>query len=514
MNYNVIHFTSADSKGKRVYMKIKRMTSVVTNTFYYKAALLPMAFLYVLPYTMGFAENLLKFFMVWGAGITAVTILKDKTVFKNKIYLALFVFFALSLVGVVANYNQNFVRNLLDWVYLVVFSFCLLYTAPNKKRELVYKEMTFFSSILIAISFCISLLSLLIFSFGVATSVEVNGQEYLIGTFENRLYGFMGNPNSTAMVSFLSILASLAVIAIKRVRKIKAAGKHDSRHIFLVINIILQVAVLYLSNSRSAMVALVVSVVVFVFFYGKAYWVQNIQKRSTRVLSLLLILFLAASSVIGAEQMVKKGISYLPPTISYIQRALKLENVNTMLNTNSSLKPVDTERNYGGQDTSNNRFEIWSAGLSSVSHHILTGVGNANVLESVKPYLSKKFLRRTPDMAANMHNIYVQVLVSGGMLPLLALLFFLGLSVHTGYKTLTKETANKKELMLKGLLLAACVGMMIENLFDSHLIGFMFFLVVPAFWSYLGYFLHLIQKRGEAKKEEALALEKDTVSHQ
>ena len=55
------------------------------------------------------------------------------------------------------------------------------------------------------------------------------------------------------------------------------------------------------------------------------------------------------------------------------------------------------------------------------------------------------------------------------------------------------------------LLLCGVVGMLVENLFDSNLIGFMCLFIVPVFWTMCGYLRQLTEGVQE--------IEEGSVSH-
>ncbi|WP_099205207.1 O-antigen ligase family protein [Scatolibacter rhodanostii] len=484
----------------------------ITDSYHYKIVLLVVTFLYVFPFAMGISGQLLKVFLLWGLVVTAVTAFRDRTIHKSKFYLSLFVFLGASLIGVVANYSQNFSRNLIDWFYLIVFLFLFMYVSPDQSKEKIKEELSVLSSVFIFLSFLFSFLSFLIFMTNVEMTYTVDGRDYWIGVFENRLFGIFGNPNTGALISFLSIVASFVILTLSQKNKSLSATKEKSPfEKFTIFNILLQFIVLYLSNSRSVMVALIVFVLVFLFFYGIHYLVHTIQKKRVKVLSMMLILLLGASTVVGSERIIKTGVSYLPAGLAYVQESLNLKSLTNILDPEEKkqFKPVETDREYLTEDVSNGRFVIWTAGFKVASQNIMTGVGNANVLEEVKPHLSKQFLRATPKMASNMHNIYLQILVSGGILPLLAFIGFFLLVILTGFQFLWKKRATKQDFLLPSILFSLLASLMVENLFDSLLVGFMFLFVVFIFWTYLGYFLAWVRQDKEAEPSE-----EDTVSHQ
>ena len=100
-----------------------------------------------------------------------------------------------------------------------------------------------------------------------------------------------------------------------------------------------------------------------------------------------------------------------------------------------------------------------------------------------------------------MHNVYLQILVGSGAVALLLFLIFALWLFLKGAKRLYFGSLKDKNYSIILLLFGLILGILAENLFDSNLIGFMCFFVVPVFWTYCGFFIRLVWQDPESLDE-------------
>jgi len=479
-------------------MKVQsKIFNIFTDIYYYKFVMIIVGFFYIFPYTMDFMGKGLKISLIWGVIVVTITYLKDKSILNNKLNWLLWGFLLLSSIGVFANYKMNFLRDLIDWCYLIVFCLSFIYIDKNKSKDFIYKEILSISYLLIFISLIVSLVSFSLYIFDFKSSVVVQGREYLFGTFENRLYGALGNPNSGALLSMISIYSSIFSLLI-----LKQNNKKISKGItiFISFNIVLQLIVCFLSNSRSVLVSLIAGSAIIYFALCKKYITNN--NIAIKIVSYTLIISIGCSALYGVSKVSNKIIGYLPTAFSYFNNEISDDSNNKKIDT---IVPKDNDRIYKTNDVSNGRIGLWKADLKVAKQYIFTGVGNANVLEKVYANL----LDNTGTRAANTHNVYLQILVAGGILPLLCILVYFGTILIKTFKKLFNKLYIENDMWLYCFLFSFIFALMVENIFESNIIGFMNLLTVPVFWSYLGYILDLI-----TRKENLLTYEEYTVSNQ
>lgn len=129
--------------------------------------------------------------------------------------------------------------------------------------------------------------------------------------------------------------------------------------------------------------------------------------------------------------------------------------------------------------------------------HLLFGVGDSNILEYASQHIPEEMREQSPDMFANMHNIYLQILVGSGVIALLLFVVFAAWFLLKGAKRLYCGSWRGQDYPVILLLFGLLVGILVENLFDSNLLGFMCFFIVPIFWTYCGYYIRLVWQEPE-----------------
>lgn len=483
---------------------------LVIDTFIYKCVLIIMTFCYVLPVTTSYTTGVLKVALIWGLIIVVCNIIKkhQNTSFQNAIrieyiLIGLFVFFA--TLSSVANFQDQFIRNAVDVAYLIITACVPLVIDKSKNISEIFRELKAISCLVIIVSFLITLSTFVIYVTGYQGAIEANGTEYILGFVEGRLYGIIGNPNSSALLACFSVTYSVLILYL--------LGKDIVFSVLVYINIVLQVIVFSLTNSRSAMVCMGATIMVYIFVF--------LLKRFSfcKIVSTGLSFIISISAFFmfyGATQLVRETMAWLPSTYNVLK--YKLENIddtetndiNEIESSNNNIEnnqqnqenitsinephisAVDIDREYKTSDMSNGRFEIWRAGLAVARKNILSGVGTENVQQRVLPFLSTELVSNSPGIASNMHNIYLQVLVENGICALLCLVSFFIYLIIKVFKCFFRTQSSKAMSKVICVLLCSIIGVLAENLFDSNLIGFNCLFVVPLFWIQCGYLLALM----------------------
>ena len=253
--------------------------------------------------------------------------------------------------------------------------------------------------------------------------------------------------------------------------------------------------VLFLGNSRSAVVCLSIALAAVLLFVCKNLLMK--EKNRPLVFSLLAVVMIGVG--FGASFSAWKGsnylMGYLPPIFQRIDSTFN--EPETPDTEKKPIVPNDTQREYLNDDVSNGRKTIWTAGLLVAKDHLLFGVGDSNILEYASQHIPEEMREQSPDMFANMHNIYLQILVGSGVIALLLFVVFAAWFLLKGAKRLYCGSWRDQDYPVILLLFGLLVGILVENLFDSNLLGFMCFFIVPIFWTYCGYYIRLVWQEPE-----------------
>ena len=123
MNRVVVEKGKVDLQNKTI---IDKVLNFILDTFTFKVALLIAMFFYLFPFTVQIMSKGMKVFLIWGAVVFLMNIFQNFKALKNKVFILLFLFFAFSAIGVLANYKHNFMLNIVDYAYMITFTFNLL----------------------------------------------------------------------------------------------------------------------------------------------------------------------------------------------------------------------------------------------------------------------------------------------------------------------------------------------------------------------------------------------------
>lgn len=484
------------------------LQKTILNSFIFKLCFLLFSFLYIFPYTISISQNIAKIFLIWGVIIIIFDLLTKRVIFQNKINWFIFLLLILSFLSVILNPNRA--HNFMVLLYLAIQTIIPLAVDKNLKEDKVYKQIYIMSLLSIFITFFVAAASFIIFLKDFKGSVTVNGAEYLFGIFEGRLFGIMGNPNSGSLIAFISIMASLIVLAI---RKYKLYEVNIIMKAFLIINIVLQFIILFLGNSRSTFVSLCAAfVIIFTFNYLRKFN-KSVKSVIKKGITILLICVITISSLYLLSKASNKIVSYLPEVVSKIEAMSSSKtkvsiqkneassdnektntNEGTSNNTPAITAPVDSARKYKSSDISNSRFDIWKIGFKVFKNRPILGVGSENIHDAAVKVAPSDF--SDPSILANMHNIYIQILAGSGLFALIAILAFLFRYLLINIYSFAKELKAKSSainIYIFTMVIALCV----ENFFDSNIVYFMCLFIVPIFWNYLGYSIYLAQRKGD-----------------
>ncbi|MDY2729780.1 MAG: O-antigen ligase family protein, partial [Clostridium sp.] len=112
------------------------------------------------------------------------------------------------------------------------------------------------------------------------------------------------------------------------------------------------------------------------------------------------------------------------------------------------------------------RNELWYSAYMLFKSHLLTGVGNSSLVDKV--YSMRPGVVLPGIEAGGLHNIYLQIITSNGIISLIILLCLLGAII---YALATKiDLLKGTDKILNGILLVLIFGILFVNLFESKLI--------------------------------------------
>lgn len=434
-------------------MKIK-VNNIFTIEFL-KYLFLIVSFFYTIPLTSGIITPYMKIFMLFSI---IVFIYNIKNINRNKINYYLYTMIILAGLSTIVNYKNRFIQNLIIFLYLFVQVIILYSTHKDLGKEKLLDTIKKFSSIVINLTFIASIISLILVIIKFELIIEKwNTIIRIQGVYEGRIWGVYGNPNTLANLAFISLFLSIAIYRYYKYKK------------FLIFNCFIQLLCIFMSNSRATILATFLVILIYIF-----------------------VIIVVKKEIKFTDNIIK--------IISVIFISVGLVSIMSLLALNSNFI---LKREYKEGNITNGRLDIWYASINAVKEEIIFGVGPENIKENVNKFLNPNYVIKNPDIASNTHNIFLQILLSYGILVMiLFMLFNICSQVYILKYLFKKENYTKDKLKFRLILTLdmIIIGLLIMNLFDSNILFFFSFINATIFWIIYGYIISLVKKEDNRKK--------------
>ena len=473
---------------------IKRIGNVLGNKFIYVCVLITVLLFDTVLYIHDFTGPLMKLFLIWGAFIIIWDILNGRKLWQTKHIFWLILFCALYGITIIIGDRQYLSANLKTLAYMVLFSIVLYGEDPDKTVEKWRFELRTIMKVFVITSALLSLICLLTFIFQINIEI-LTGDGYMhTGLEDNRLWGLY-NPNIGGSIDVISILFSLGLILTSKV-------KRWYKIILLAMNTLLQYICLVLTSSRTALYTLIICLIGFLFLYfnfsQKKMSIQSIKGFALNIVLSVLI----GGCVLGISAPVKEAMSYVPGAVdsdigdkledyffkenSEEKKTKKKENKKVELTRLEVLEGRD-----GGILTG--RLYIWNAGIRAWLKSPVFGISKNAIYDYSKEYIQDK--QWLIPLETSLHNGYLTVLVSSGIVGFCVYIVFLLKSILPLIKKLFLDI-KEKEYILFALCMMTILDFLISECLEARLV-YRTEIFTALFWIILGYAVNyqMIMKR-------------------
>ena len=361
------------------------------------------------------------------------------SLFKIPINPFLYLAFFLGIVLAIKNFN-DISRNRKDYNILFLFFIILLISVIFSKFEYNQENI-----ILIIINFllivCIYIFNneleydyvyntIIIFSTLVSLLSLVLGLINYDGAFiGNKLAGLYSNPNQGGPIVLFSLI--LLIYKLK---------KEKERKIIKIILICIQLIFLYFNKTRSVYFAVILLSIIYI-----------ITKCKKNTIIILIC------------------ISFLSIPVIYIQKNQLFSDsidINQYTKCEIALNNLSTER-----------YAIWKESLILISKNNSIGYGNGNLNIAASTLLENNSRIRVRNITAT-HNIFLQILIDGGIIALLIFFLFLFILLKEVFKILRNNNLFSDEGLPSTLALTALLLTQLD-------VGIINYLIITSFifWS-------------------------------
>lgn len=428
--------------------------------------------------------------LFWGIFLCCYTIFRKKYILKLEYGKILSLFIALCILTACLHFNENFCLNIFFIVQtcILFFVFYASYLDNNKEQREKY-----FNILIIAIQ----IISMLMTFLGLLVSIlwkTIRTGEFVIGISNKRFCGLISNPNLTGLIAVIVLITAdwtyyrsgfgnifqslISKIFPEYKQKKKCENSHYKQVIlpkwFLIANVVISIFSLLLSDSNSALI-LIWFYIIFSLII-KLFLKLDINKKPTQIFKKLSFILCFSTVLIMSTFPIRK---FTQQRFTVLVNNLSTNLIEIKEQSSEPEKVVgreDYEITSGRMKLIEQAFEVYKA-------HPILGIGTANIVLYGTKILEGGLIY------SDLHNAYLTILVSNGILGLLVFLLFLILVLRRIIIALflRKTGGTNREFFCK--IFAFCASYVVYGFMEKAVIFEVTF-SVAFFWFIAGFAIH------------------------
>lgn len=371
--------------------------------------------------------------LIFGIGLLIVIYetckTKGKYITQHKLLLAFMILNTITLI-IGDSKSENFKFYLITLIQLIILT-----SIKNENNIISVKnEFRKINFVFISTTFIFTIMSVFMYLF----KISVSTFSITDPTRSDLIKGVYVISTSAGLMCYISLMTSIISLIILK-RKLKG---YNFFSIFYLFNCLIQAYGLFLSKARGSLISFFVFVVVLGFFF-----ISNKKVRVAIVLSLIAI------------------ILCFPIYKNYL--------------TSVNLFNKDTEGNFF-----NGRLLLWENGYNhAFKNYRFLGTGAGNMIE-VTEALSDTYLPGIE--GGRLHNIYLDVLCSNGILGFLVFMAFITYEIIKLCRASFSNRVKKRDSIYIKCIAAFLVSILTINVVESIMI-YVLSVAATMFWIYIGY---------------------------
>lgn len=277
------------------------------------------------------------------------------------------------------------------------------------------------------------------------------------------LFGLFTDTNHAATYSVFFCLFGLLLFAECKKGLFKNQKANTIGKVFGIVSAVVQFIYYPLANSRGAWLSLLL----IMFFITFTLFVIKKKEDHTSFKTTVLSLLKSSVTVLVCSCLIF-SCRWVSTTASFSISKIFADNIKTpqssVSQTDSDLDEKEViDYDKGSFFAGAGRLEIWSNGLKIFVKHPILGVNFNNIAHYAKQVIPEHKLAN----GTALHNSYLDLLISYGILGFLPLIIFFGYSVINILKRIFKEkSVNTATVIILGMaLFLACNSFFLSNLF-------------------------------------------------
>lgn len=379
--------------------------------------------------------HIVKGFLLWSVALIGIRLWEGRIrlgAFFRLPGILLILFFVCNLISILTNRQYPLGRNLSTILYMIPY-FAVLY-GFGEQDDLREKSKTlkWCAQITIGITTVYALIGLGMFVWSYQYAFQRAKAILWMGMKDNRLWGLY-NANVGGIFAVIAIALSMLLLY------------HERRRLFRVgyiFSIIVHVVTLILTQSRGAVVSLLIFLFIYLFARSYNHFAQRGMSRWAMTLRAGLIALAASAVFFFSMPIVLNGLSYVPWIVSKeraihlkdreIELLKKLAEINKdKLSDEIDGPSLERIESLTGSEVTSGRIMIWKAGIQEWKRAPLFGISSLGINNDVSKLVTGKYAHNV--RVGGLHNTYVTILVASGLCGALC---FVGFMVAQNLKVL------------------------------------------------------------------------------
>lgn len=409
-------------------------------------------------------------FMFWGFLISMHIIFNEpyKLNIRHKKYAIMFVL--LNIFTSLFNFSSSILMNIITSFHNFMCMFLFLGMRNNTSRKSIEKEMIFIMNFFVYFS--------IVFSLCGFYAIFLPKTNFHIGIYSQRFYGISTNPNLAGFISVISIFCCDILRSLKDKCKVEKLS--------IILCFIVNIITLFLTDSNASFV-FIVSYLGIKIIYSTFSKYENLKDikfiRESFFIIVCLLLIISSSFLLRAacQQCVSRFLSKTES--SSFTKMISSEDINY-----TKIEPIDEiEIGRGNHEISSGRIQLFKQGVKLSKIHPLIGLGRENL-----PYYGKMYLSgglAFPSKHQDLHNIYISLIVSYGILGFLLFFVFVIKNLKEIIQKIFKEIHTQNSKLLSKFL-AIIIAYFAYGTFEIGIMSGMFLSDI-LIWLVFGYALSI-----------------------
>ncbi len=486
--WEMMRLMDRNKPGDSPPMELKKIGGILLSREAYRLAFLLVTTSYTVSFFAKASTLCNTLLLAWGGTLFFVDLFTKRILFQSKRCIPLIVFMLLYMGTLLINRHMQPFENGKVLLVTGLELFLLLPYDRNLPMNRIEEQLIRFNRIVVWFSLVFSAAAIVMYLFWINGTVG----GVFFGSSGGMLYGFYSGPNTGAALASASLALSLVTCHLTSGRPTRLT----------LINGVIQLLYLYLSNSRASLYAFVFFLVWYSLFFLKGL------RTKVEGMAASGVVFLLAEPVKILLHGLQKGILWVVSIVRFLIREVVFlfdkwfggpsdgaEAAPPHLTEPVQTSPPDKDIAMGFL---NGRAELWRCGGDILRDHPLFGVGSRNLPEVARRY---RPIEELPGIdGGGMHNIVMQILVSNGVLGFAALASYalICLVQLIGYFKEHRLSTHSS----RTVLLCVCILflLLVQNMVENTIL-FSASFHAAIFWSYLGFALFYIDNSRTIKTE-------------